>query len=98
MPYPVRTVARHRIVRRLIDLGAISPEGARPLPDLSHVERRGLARLRELGAVHEAAPGTYWLDHERFAEYTRHRRRILILAVIAVLIALFFVVELSGRP
>lgn len=79
-----------------MDEGAIAPDAAKPLPDLSPVERRGLARLRELGAVQEAAPGAYWLDHERLSEY-RHHRRIVILAVIAVLIALFFVVEL-GRP
>jgi hypothetical protein len=62
------------------------------------MERGRLARLIELGAVHEAAPGSYWLDKERYAVYADHQRRIAILAVLAVLVALFFVVELSGRP
>ena len=98
MPHPVRTIARHRVVRRLIGEGAISPESARPLPDLSRIERRGLARLLELGVIHEPSPGSYWLNPEHYAEYTYHRRRIVILVVIAILVALFFVVELAGRP
>jgi hypothetical protein len=98
MAYPVRTVARHRVVRRLLAEGATSPQAARPLPDLSKIEQRGLSRLLELAVIHEPSPGIYWLDHARFGEYTQHRRRIAILAVIAVLIALFFVVELAGRP
>ena len=85
-------------MRRLISEGAVSRENARSLPDLSRIERRGLTRLLELDVIHQSAPGSYWLDHARYVEYTSHRRRIVILAVIAVLIALFFVVELAGRP
>ena len=85
-------------MRRLESEGAFSPETARPLADLSRIERGRLARLIELDAIHEAAPGSYWLDLERYALYADHQRRIAILVVIAVLVALFFVVELKGRP
>ena len=98
MPYPVLTGARRRVVRRLEREGAVSPVTARPLADLSRIERGRLARLLELGAIHEAARGSYWLDRERYTVYADHQRRIAILAVIAILVALFFVVELSGRP
>jgi hypothetical protein len=98
MPYPVASGARRRVVRRLESQGAFSRETARPLADLSRIERGRLARLLELDAIQEAGPGTYWLDRERYAEYAVHKRRIAILTVIAILVALFFVVELAGRP
>jgi hypothetical protein len=98
MPFPVIAAARRRVVRLLEREGAVSPETARPLADLSRIERGRVARLIELGAIHEVAEGRYWIDRERYAIYADHRRRIAILAVIAVLVALFFVVELAGRP
>jgi len=98
MPYPVLTGARRRVVRRLEREEAFSPETARPLADLSRLERGRLSRLIELGVVLEATPENFWLDRERYAAYANHQRRIAILAVIAVIVALFFVVELAGRP
>jgi len=98
MPYPVLAGARRRVVRRLEREGAVSPETARPLSDLTRIERGRLARLLELGAIQEAGAKGYWLDRERYAVYADHKRRITILAVIAILVALFFVVELAGRP
>ena len=97
MPYPVVAAARRRVVRRLEAEGAVSTETARPLPGLSRIERGRLARLIELGAIHEAAPGNYWLDVARYAVHADRHRRIAILVVIAVIVALFFVVELAGR-
>jgi hypothetical protein len=97
MPYPVHTAARRRVVRRLEVEGAVSRETARPLPGLSRIERGRVQRLLELGAFHEAAPGSYWLDRERYAIYADRQRRIAILIVLAALVALFFVVELAGR-
>jgi len=89
--------ARRRVIRRLEREGADSPETARPLSALSRIERGRLARLIDLGAVREAAPGSYWLDRGRYAVYADHQRRIAILILLAVLVALFFVVELAGR-
>ena len=86
------------MVRRLEAEGAVSPETARPLAGMSRIEHGRLARLIELGAVREAEPGNYWLDVARYAVYADRHRRIALLAVIAVIVALFFVVELSGRP
>jgi hypothetical protein len=85
-------------VRRLEREGADSPETAGPLTGLSRMERGRLARLIELGAIRETASGRYWLDRARYAAYADHQRRIGILIVLAVLVALFFVVELRGRP
>ncbi len=96
MPYPVFAAARRRVVRRLEAEGAVSPDTARPLAELSRIERGRVRRLIELGAVHEAAPGRYWLDRERYAVYADRQRRIAILIVIAILVTVFFVVELAG--
>jgi len=98
MPYPVLTGARRRVVRRLEREGALSPETARPLTDLSRIERGRVARLIELGAVHETASSRFWLDRERYALYADHQRRIAILVLLAVLVVLFLAVRLSGRP
>lgn len=98
MPLPHLATARRRLIRRLEQAGAISPETACALPELRGLERGRLRRLVELGSIHEAGPERYWLDEERYADYVNHHRRIAILVVIAVFIALFFVVELSGRP
>lgn len=98
MPYPVLTGARRRVVRRLEREGAFSPETARPLADLSRIERGRIVRLIELGAVHETAPSRFWLDRERYAVYADERRRIAILALLALLVVLFFAVRLSGHP
>ena len=97
MPIVVLAGARRRVVSRLEREGAVSSETARPLAPLSRVERGRLARLVELGAIHEDAPGSYWLDRERYAAYAGHQRRIAILVLLAVLVAVFFVVELAGR-
>jgi len=98
MPIFVLAGARRRVVRRLEREGAVSRETARPLAGLSRIERGRLARLIELGTIHESAPGSYWLDRDRYTVYANHHRRIAILVVLAVLVALFFVVELAGRP
>jgi hypothetical protein len=97
MPYPIAAAARRRVVRRLEAENATSAETARPLDGLTGMEERRLRRLVELGAIQEAAPGRYWLDLPRYASYADHLRRIKILVVLAVLVGLFFVVELSGR-
>jgi len=97
VPIVVLSGARRRVVARLEREGAVSSETARPLAGLSRIERGRLRRLLELGAIHEAAPGSYWLDRERYAAYAAHKRRIAILVLLAVLVALFFVVELAGR-
>ncbi|HZN53867.1 MAG TPA: hypothetical protein VFB67_00970 [Candidatus Polarisedimenticolaceae bacterium] len=98
MPFPHLAAARRRVVRRLEQAGAVSPETAMPLAGLRGLERGRLRHLVTMGVIHEAAPERYWLDEIRYAEYANHLRRMAILAVIAVFVALFFVVELAGRP
>jgi len=98
MPLPHLAAARRRLIRRLEQQGAVSPETAAPLPGLHGLERGRLRRLLALGAIHEARPDHYWLDEDRYEAYANHHRRITILVVIAVFVALFFVVELAGRP
>lgn len=90
--------ARRQLARRFHEVGAYSPERATPLGDLSRLERGRLHRFLDNLVVQEGAPGTFWLDRERYAHYLAHQRRLAILGLIVVLIVLFFVVEIAGRP
>ena len=69
--------------------GAISPDTAQPLDDLSPNDRRRLNLLISQGVVREAAPGRYYHDVE--GERARMRRKlpwllamVVILAIIAI--------------
>lgn len=68
--------ARRRLVETFRDAGATTVEGAIGMPEPSRrLERKFLARLREVGVVQETSDGRAWLDEERLAAYTKQRRR-----------------------
>ena len=94
---PAVGAARRRLVRRFEKAGAFSPDRAIPLDDLSRLERGRLHRFLDNQVAHEAEPGRYWLDMERYPDYVAHQRRLAILALFIVLIVLFFVVEIAGH-
>jgi hypothetical protein len=82
-------VLSRRPVTMLRRRGAISPETAQPLAELSANDRRRLDLLIAQGVVREAAPGRYYHDVE--GERARVRRKmpwlvalIIVLAIIAV--------------
>jgi hypothetical protein len=87
-----------QLARRLQQAGALSAERAVHLPGLTRMERSRLRRYLENNVVHETDPETYWLDTERYALHLAHQRRLAFLGLIVVLIVLFFVVEIAGRP
>jgi hypothetical protein len=69
--------------------GAISPETAQPLDDLSANDRRRLDRLVSQGIVREAAPGRYY--HDLAGERARRQEKmpwlialVIVLAIIAI--------------
>jgi hypothetical protein len=97
-PVPVVGRARRQLARRFQEAGAYSADRALRLPDLTRLERGRLRRFLENNVVREAAPATYWLDRDRYAAYLAHQRRLAVLGLIVVLIVLFFVVEIAGRP
>lgn len=90
--------ARRQLVRRFHDAGAFSADRALALPDLTRLERSRLRRFLDNNIVRESAPQVYWLDRDRYALYLAHQRRLALLGLIAVIIVLFFVVEIAGRP
>ena len=66
--------------------GAVSPDTAQPLDDISPADRRRLERLMAQGLVREASPGRYYFDVA--AERARLRSRMpWLLALIALLFA-----------
>jgi hypothetical protein len=89
--------ARRELVQRFEAADATVEERAIRLDDLPERQKSRLRRLVENHIVHEAQPGTYWLDRHRYALEIEHRRRLAFLAAIVVLIVLFFVVEIAGR-
>jgi hypothetical protein len=84
--------AERRLVRRLHELGATSPDRAQPLANLSGLERRRLGRLVRGGAVREPEPGKYFMDAAGLEAY-RNARRIrsaLFLAALVVVLAVIW--------
>ena len=66
--------------------GAISPETAQPLGDLSANDRRRLDRLVAQGIVREAGPGLYY--HDLAGERERVRRKMPWLVALIVVLAI----------
>jgi len=89
--------ARRRLADRFRQAGAYAADRAVALTGLSHPEESRLRRFLEHNIVRETAPGTYWLDRERYQDYLAHQRRLIVLGILVVLIVLFFVVEIAGR-
>ena len=85
--------AERRLVRRLHDGGARTPETAQPLPALRHLQARRLDHLKDVGAIVEAAPGRFYVDDEAYAAYRGDRRAVALgiaLAAVGAALALTF--------
>ena len=92
----VTSRARRDVARRFYEAGAFSPDHAVRLPDLSPAEQSRLRRFVENHIAHETEPGMYWLDGVAYDADLTHRRRLVLLGLVIVLIVLFFVVETAG--
>jgi hypothetical protein len=88
--------ARRDLVRRFHEAGAFSPDRALPLTDLGAAEQSRLRRFVENHIAHETEPGMYWLDGVAYDADLTHRRRLVLLGLVVILIVLFFVVETAG--
>src|SRR5262245_448440 len=86
--------AEKKVVRRLRNQGAVSPERARELGDLTGLRRRRLTHLVRNGVVREAGPQSYDLDENAWAEHraTQRRRALFVFAIFlaAVLVIWLF--------
>ena len=88
------------VARRPADIlrrrGAVSPETAQPLDDISDRDRRRLERLMAEGLVREASPGRYYFD--RATERARLRQRMpWLIGAIVLLAALGIAMFYFGR-
>ena len=88
--------ARRDLARRFYEAGALAPDRAVRVGDLSPAEQSRLRRFVENHIAHETEPGVYWLDGAAYEADLAHRRRLVVLAALMVLIVLFFVVEIAG--
>ncbi|MBV9775246.1 MAG: hypothetical protein JO040_14930 [Gemmatimonadetes bacterium] len=90
-------IAEHRLVRRLRDAGALSPETACALPPLRWMEQRRLARLLDRSVVRETGPGRFYLDPDTWAQYRRERQR-LVLTLLGVVAVVLLLIGWLARP
>jgi hypothetical protein len=72
--------AERRVIERLQQLGATSPDTAQTLPGLSPLESRRLARLVRRRVAVEISPGIYYLDPQALREYQAARGPLRLIA------------------
>lgn len=86
-----------RMVRRLRDAGALSPERAVPVASGNALRRWRLARLVGGGALRREAGDCYYVDEEGWRAY-RRRRRVRVAVVLLVLVPLtLLIARLASR-
>ena len=79
--------ARRRITARFEHAGATSPATAIAFTPRDHpIDRRMWRRMQRYGAVREAAPGRYYLDHDGLAAFRAgmRKRALGVMAVVSV--------------
>ena len=78
-----------RLVVAFTAAGATSPETARPL-DMLGIDRKGIAfrRLQKRAVIRESAPDRFYLDVPSWQALRSMRRRILLVMIVVLVIAL----------
>jgi hypothetical protein len=84
-----------RLIGRLREGGATSPERAVGLGDLNPLGDWRLRRLASEGAVHTSGDGRYSFDEAGYAAYRSRRRRraFVVLAVLLLAILAFYLIQ-----
>ena len=85
-----------RLIRRLRDAAAVSPESATPLRISSPIVRFRLSRLRKAGAVVAAGPERFYLDAGAYTRYRHARRRRALTALMVALPLMMLLSWLAG--
>ncbi|WP_375380330.1 hypothetical protein [uncultured Sphingomonas sp.] len=74
--------ARRRIVDHFTSAGATVAAHAIPFAaPTGRIERHIFRRMVSFGALHETAPGTYWLDTKRLADFRKESLARVLTAV-----------------
>lgn len=79
-----------KLINRFQHSGATSPKTAKTLEELSVKPRRMFRRLLNKGVISHAGAEKYYLNETNLQEYNQYRR-IKIIIVFAILIALFLI-------
>ena len=84
--------SERRLIRTLKRAGADRPQNAKPLVVRSPLTRLGLNRLCNAGAIVQVSDGWCYLDPDGYANYrrSRHRRAVVVLAVMLPAIGVFW--------
>lgn len=93
-----RRKARERVLRAFREAGATSAQHAQPMRDqLSDRRARSeLARLSDAGVIRQPAPGRFYLDETALADYNANRRRVALILLSVVLLALTIMMAVLG--
>jgi hypothetical protein len=88
---------RRRIIRAFEEHQAESAASARALSDLGLSESRFVKRLQEAGVLAVTGDRRYYLNRERWSEYSssRRRRAWIILTLCGVLILVYLLMQRS---
>lgn len=76
------------LVEHFRRLKATSPESARPRQDFNEDSSNAWNRLIRHAVIREAAPGTWYVDELSYAAMRNVRRRIVLIFLAVVLVAL----------
>lgn len=80
--------ANHRLIRRLREAGAISPDTAAELAPRSSVEKRRLKDLERRGVIRPAGADRFYLDEAELAEWRADRQRRVWLGLLIAMVVL----------
>ncbi|WP_309602119.1 hypothetical protein [Sphingomonas sp.] len=78
--------ARRDVVSHFMAANAVSAESAVAYAPGRNIRQREFERLCDAGVIRAAGDGRYWIDVPRFEEWSRSRRRRVILAIAALLL------------
>lgn len=92
----VLALKRRQLVGAFDRVGATSPGAARRREELGIRDSRLFHRLASRGVLRATADGAYFLDRGTLAR--SRRRRLVVLAIVALLVAVGVAVVLSGGP
>lgn len=86
--------ANHRLIRRLREAGAVSPDTAAELAPRSPVEKRRLKDLERRGVIRRAGADRFYLDETELAEWNADRQRrvwlVLLIAMVILAVVAFY--------
>lgn len=88
-PTPVIAViaSERSLIEQLRQQRATVPERAIPLDDLRWMQARRHAALARVGAIEVTPGGRWYLNEPIYSEYVSRRRRMVVIAAIAALLA-----------